>query len=206
MDICFEKDFEERVDKKLNELGIRTIRNVYVKYGNAQSQIDIMAFTDNSVWCIECKSHNILKLIFGRSKSEWKYYDINGKFGIMKSPKKQNANHISTAWMQAVGDIDFKFYAMFGSGVMPINNAVVFKSSNQLDNLDEYTRRDCCIYTEANLELLKTDLQTVDDRRMIDVMYEYFSQFTDNSKEREKEHIKYLKNCKKNKTGLFAEG
>ena len=34
MEICFEKEFEERVERKLNDLGIRTIRNVYVKYGD----------------------------------------------------------------------------------------------------------------------------------------------------------------------------
>ena len=164
-----------------------------------------MAFTDNSVWCIECKSHNILKLIFGRSKNEWKYYDINGKIHVMKSPKKQNENHINTAWMQAIKDIDNKFYELFGSGVMPINNAVVFKSCSQLDNLDDYTRRDCCIYTEANLELLNIDYQTVNDVRMVDVMYEYFLQFKDDSKAKEKEHVEYIKDCKKNRKGLFEE-
>lgn len=205
----FEENFEIYVEKKLQEIGYKTLRSIYLRVGEYESQIDIMAFGYGNIVCIECKSMVMTKLQFGRKRVKWVYTDEDGKDHPMPSVLTQNYNHINTIKMYLQQEnylVSIK--EEFGIPVPIIVNACIFKDSLELPNLSPSIRKANGVYRVKDLNLIQ-ELNFVKDtevdirNKVGEKILSILEPFVDTSNKRKVQHGLYIRECKKNKLGYF---
>ncbi|MCM1222130.1 MAG: NERD domain-containing protein [Lachnospiraceae bacterium] len=198
-DICYGEAFEERIANLLEQNGHTVYRSVYATYGKQTSQIDLVLFDKSMPICIECKAIDASRVIYKRSHNQWMYIDIKGNTRYINNPLKQVKRHADNLFMNMVNDIEASL--PWEMTIPSARQAVVIKGHIS-DYLSEniFTEKESSIqkfleYCNENWELPSIQ---------VEAMHKWLQEHSDTSKERLEEHIKYLNDCKKNKTGAFS--
>ena len=205
-DICYGTDFENRIADYFRDLGFSVYQSVYSKYKDMQCQIDLVAIRKGRPLVIECKGYDADKINIHKSSNNWSYI-YNGFIHTVPSPLKQADNHRKILYMDMVTSLEEslpsgllipnpeRIVILKGNVNYSKSNGVFSESSKSLLDMSGYLSLNGVFadYTESH----------ADYSIIIDKINSFLDSKSDISKERLKEHVKYIKDCKKNSTGVF---
>lgn len=203
-DRCYGKDFEDRLARKLENLGFKVYKSVYSEYNGIRSQIDLVVVNGFLICTIECKGFDAKRIQYKRSR-KWSYLHKNGSVITVSNPIVQSEHHAHTLFMNMVNDIESDVYEKTGLCIPTVMYAVFLKGDIEGWS-EEY------VFTENRdsfsdlLRLLSYDNKEDDERTgyLSNKVCEWLDSHQDSSKESLSKHSKYIMDCKKNKTGLFS--
>lgn len=202
----FEDDFEMAVDKQLKDLSFNTSRSIYIDLGELKSQIDILAYKNGVLFCIECKSMIAWKMDFSRYRKTWVYLGDDGLERSIHSPYIQNKNHILVVEKYLSMQEGYNRWVNFYNEGLPIiQNICVFKDTLDLSELKDSSRVSTGVFRISDLILIDK-LYKQKNKALADlsqIAYNYLNNLSDISEEAKQKHKNYIYKCKKEKLGFF---
>lgn len=161
----------------LSNLGFRTLRNVYLKYDNISTEIDIIAVSEYGLLCVENKN--------------WNGILCGSDADTMLTLRRRSTNDIRVynPFMQNTVHIHVLCNVLRSVSLIPAFEPIVVFGAKNFKDLVRHNKFSMKYYKLDDLPQLMVNREPYYDIEDVDKVYSYLTQFSDSSMEKRLEFL-----------------